>query len=342
MKVWQRWVGLFAAAVLLAATTSADAKPGYIAFPGHHSVELNLKSSHGYEIQIQELNRRSLVLTAYKHPRLGVYLIRHIRARDDGIEARFPGVGRVSVRFHPLGPTHREPGFFPPCHGGETVKQPGYFLGTIRFRGEQEYTAVHANRARGEIVTTAKEICKRSIFDDDSEPEPEENETRLFAYSRSGGQVVGFSASTLHSPLGTSTFFSGYVSERREGMTISRLAIAEGTEDDLVPGDVGDFPVSAAVTPSDPFHGSAVFQRQSGADNAWTGPLSVVLPGAGRVALAGPNFAARLCQGAGCRHGTRKLTALGVPTGEFLTSLVANPEGRATSTPGERIAVLHR
>lgn len=308
MKAWGRWVGLLvcAAGALLLPPAGAVAKPGYVVSPGSHIVELMLKGSHGYAIQIAERNRRYLEVVASKGPSVVLYLTHHIPARDGVIDAKLPGVGRISMRFHPAGPARTEPGFFPPCHGGKTVTQRGYFLGTVHLRGERGYTTVKATRARGKIVTTAKEICNRSIFNDDSEPEPEEDATRLFSYSRSKGRLVRFSASTLgaadlQSP--NSTFFSGSVTEQRGGMVIFRQAIALGPRDDLAPGDAGKFPLTATITPPpDQFHGTAVFHRHSEGKNAWTGSLGVDLPGAGRVALAGASFSSRLCQGAGCKR----------------------------------------
>jgi hypothetical protein len=302
METWRRWALLLACATtaLLLAPVGASAKPGYIVTPGDHAVELTLKGSHGYEISIVARNH-GFELDASRKANVVVYLLRRNRLRGDRIEAKLPGVGRVSLRFHPVGPVHREPGFFPQCRGGETVKQPGYLLGTIRFRGEQGYTAVRATRAQGQIVTRAKEVCKRSIFGH-SKPKGEEHTSRLFAYSRSGGRVVAFSAGTLRNPLSTATFFSGSATDWREGMVIFREAVVLGAEDQFVMGDAGDFPLTASVTPPAPFLGSAAFQRMPEGNNAWTGSLSVDLPGVGPVALAGPDFSARLCQDSGCRR----------------------------------------
>lgn len=308
----------------------ADAKPGYTVFPGFHAEELSLRGSNGYEIQVGELDRRSVWLTAYKGRSQVVYVLRGDHDEGDGIEARFPDVGRVSVRFHQQGRAQREPGFFPPCRGGETARQRGYFSGTIRFRGERGYTVVRAHRARGKITTAAREVCKQSVFDD-SESEPAPDETNLFAYAKSGGRQVGFSARTTHfpaSPPVVFTTFFGFTRERRGRMDITRLALVEGAEEDFSLGDAGDFPRSATVTPPGPFRGSAFLQRASEGDNAWTGSLSIVLPGAGRVALAGPSFTARLCQDAGCRV-KRGSLRVGVREARFLDRTTPLPRGGA-------------
>jgi hypothetical protein len=294
-------------AALFLATPGASAKSGYSVFPGYHEAEMRLKGSRGYEVQISARDRR-VVLTAYKSPSLALYLIPHARQKGDQIEAKFPGVGRISMRFHPAGPPHREPGFFPPCTGGETITQPGYFQGAIRFRGERSFTAVRATRVRGRAITVAKEICKRSIFSKNP-PDPKEDATRLVAYSKSKGRVVTFSGSTTHNLPPPVTSFFGGIYEHRAGMSILRQAYSRGSENELISSTESNFPLSAIATPPDPFHGSASFQR-TGGDNAWTGSLSVSLPGAGRIDLAGQSFAARLCQHSGCHYRTRHLMAL--------------------------------
>jgi hypothetical protein len=285
---------------LLTAPALASAKPGHVVFPGYHEAELNLKGSHGYSIQVTKTNR-FVEMFVDRSPDSAVYLIRRRQTNDDRIEVEFPGVGRVSVEFHPVGPPQKEGGFFPPCKGGKTTKQSGYFQGTIRIRGERGYTSARTDRASGEVATVTKEICKRSIFNH-SKSTPAEGETRLSATSGpKHGRSVALSASTVNFGSTVETFFVGFASERREGMEISRQAFVRGAAADLTLGDTGEYPASATITPPAPFHGSAAFQRVPEGESSWTGSLRVVLPGLGRVALAGPSFSAKLCRDSGCR-----------------------------------------
>ncbi|HEV7483061.1 MAG TPA: hypothetical protein VGO13_08170 [Solirubrobacterales bacterium] len=50
------------------------------------------------------------------------------------------------------------------------------------------------------------------------------------------------------------------------------------------------------LDPPPPFVGSASFRDPADGPPSWTGPLSISLPGAPAVQLAGPNLAARLCR----------------------------------------------
>lgn len=290
-----------AVAALLACAPAASAKPGYVVIPGSHSVELNLKGSHGFRIGAGKVGRYFYFQTADERS-VATYLKLSPKQKGDGIKAKFPGFGRISVRFHPQGPPQHEPAFFPQCEGGATTKQRGQFVGTIRFRGERGYTSVQATRASGEVATTEKEICKRSIFDDG--PDPVVDRTELYAYSRSKGRAVGFDASTLGPADSPFTTFGATVVERRRGMTIFRGTGASGKSSQLVAGDSRPHPLSATVTPPPPFHGSAEFQRTAEGDRSWTGTLSVHFPGLDPVALTGPSFDARFCQRSGCHGNT--------------------------------------
>ncbi len=332
--------GLFTCALvgLLATPTFAAAKPGYIVFPGGHGVELHLEGSNGYSIDITRVGR-STEATASNGSSAVTYLPRPGHPRDDGVDARLPGVGRISVRFHPTGKAQGEPGFFPPCKGGRTTTRRGYFQGVIRLRGERGFTTVRASRARGSVVTKARETCKRSIFGP-SEPQEEANTTQLFASMRSHRRAIAFAASAIDLLTKVFTNFFATTFERREGMVILRQAIVSTPKSSFALGDSGDHPASATVAPPEPFHGSAVFERGENGENSWTGSLSVALPGAGRVRMAGPGFSARLCRNDGCRpSGGQVLVASGPGANRYRRSTRARSSAWLSTTKSASIAV---
>jgi hypothetical protein len=92
---------------LLTTPALAGAKPGYVVFPGHHEVELSLSGSNGYSLQVTKTNR-FVEMFANRGPAFAVYVFRRRQAKDDAIDVDFPGVGRISVEFHPIGPPHKE------------------------------------------------------------------------------------------------------------------------------------------------------------------------------------------------------------------------------------------
>lgn len=295
--------------LLLLAPAGANAMPGYEVTHPVHVAELTLTGSHGYEISISERNRESLAATAanlgtsvFDPWVIAEYRSHQHRVKGDEIAGTFPGLGRVSVQFHPVGSPKRESGFpSQGCRGGGIVGQPGYFEGAIYFRGERGYTTAHATRARGKVFTKAREVCKRIPESEHSLPSGLIT-ARLRATSRSGGRRIHFSVGTFVPlrPMSTGADIQASVDERRNEMRISRYVLASGREDVLLLGDSSDFPVSGTVSPPDPFRGSAVFERGSHGENAWTGSLSIPLPGAGLVPLTGPEFSASLCHEAGC------------------------------------------
>lgn len=295
------------AATLLMLSASADAKPGYVvATAPQRAAEFQIQGSHGYAIHVKLWNHRNLEVAAYKNPDVVIYLTRRVRARGDGFDATLPGIGRIAVRFQAHGPAEHEPRFFPPCKGGVATKQPGFFIGTIRLRGERGFTVARATRVRGQITSTAKEVCKRSIFGKNlNSNKRTEGGARLYAWSSSPNRAVSFLASRLETSDPSSpapVFFSGVAREQRGGMAIFREAALSESSSDFAPEGESEFPPSAAVTPTAPFHGSATFQRDPQGGNTWLGNLSVYLPGLGRVGLAGSGFSARFCQGEDCRH----------------------------------------
>ena len=289
---------------LLVAPSLANAKPGYIAFAGGTQAELGLKGSHGYAIQISGSGRPGVELFVSKRTSVALYLVPRASFHGDRIKAEFPGVGRVSVEFHPSEPARRESGFFDRCKGGESVTRRGYFGGVISIHGERGYTSAHATRAEGQIVTTAREVCKRSMFS--PQPASEEGMTRLSASSRRGGRLVAFYANTIDFPVDRLTYFVADVAERKQGMQILRQALVQAPEKEFALSDASDFPSSATVTPPAPFTGSAIFQRNPGT-NSWLGSLSVELPGAGPTRSAGSRFEATLCQDSGCPPAQRQI-----------------------------------
>lgn len=292
---------LFACAVaaLPAFASSASAKPGYVVSSGSHSVELDLKGSNGFRIGAAKYSR-VVYFQAANGRSVASYVGRSLEPEGNGIKAKFPGIGHISVRFQPQGAPQRESSVFPGCSGGETVRQRGRFVGTIEFRGERGYTSASRTSAPGEVATTEREICKRSIFDESSDPDVDR--TELFAYSRSKGRAIGFDASITGPSWSPTTIFGASIVERRQGVSIFRHTFVSRDGSQLIAGDSRPYPLSATVTPPAPFHGSAEFQRTPEGDRSWTGSLSAYFPGLDLVPLTGPDFDARFCQHSGC-HG---------------------------------------
>jgi hypothetical protein len=293
-------LSLFTATVALGLAQPQDvpAKPGYFVFPGYRESQLTVKGTHGFVISVTQVGHR-VELHASKGNASAIYILPMKNPPRESIRAKFPGLGRVSVRFHPSGEPRRSPPW-PGCRGGEEVLQKGTFSGTIRFRGERGFTRVAASSAPGIVRRFSKEVCKDSDGNDHSRLEPTYS---LVASTKSHGQTAAFTA--LRPAPGAvfndgSTYFGSLLGNKR-GMTILKYAVAITADmDTFAIGGPPERPTSASVAPSSPFRGTATFQGTTDGQAQWEGTLEVDLPGAPGVKLTGPSFSSRLCLNRRC------------------------------------------
>ncbi len=282
------------AAASMAIPPVAAAKPGYFTFPAERRSVLTLRGSRGFQVTIERSAGR-VELTASRQRGSAIYIVHSPKLPPDRIEAKFPGLGRVSLRFQPAGEAQHLPPF---CRGRSSIKQAGTFRGTIRFAGEQGFTRVAATQARGYVYRSFKEVCKRSDVGHGTVTPG----YSLVATARSHGRGIFFTAfrSTEESLIHGDTYYTAVTSERRHGMLIARTALTRARADTFSVEGPNAQPDSAAVSPSSPFRGAATFHATAGAPTEWVGTLSVDLPGAGTVQLAGSPFTAELCLNKRC------------------------------------------
>lgn len=281
-------------AVSLTAFAMASAKPGYVTFPAERKSQLSVKGSGGFQITIARIDNR-VELTASNGSSAAIYVVRPPRMSADQIRATFPGVGRISVRFHALGRVKRWPAF---CGGRPSMKRDGVFRGVIRFKGEQGFTRVVTGQARGFVSQSFKETCKGSGHGNSSTSPV----YALTERSKSpAGQLVFAALRPIEgSPFaGTSSYFASQ-SKRKHGMVSLKVASARGNSNAFEIAGSPSQPTSAVVTPPAPFRGTASFKAVPGGFAEWAGTLAVDLPGVGTVQLTAPRFTPELCLGKHC------------------------------------------
>jgi hypothetical protein len=298
-------VAVLTAALALGSAPTAAAKPGYLVEPPAVELAMSLRGSHGFHISIENIGRR-LMLHASKGEVAADYAVRGHASRRR-IEARFGNLGRVSVRFHRTRRAAR--GIRPPfCKGRAPIRDVGYFEGIIRFKGEQGFTSVSARRARGSVTRDFRQVCKlpnggrpkkpRGNGGDEADGPPV---TFLVAASKVGRRTVFVQSIDFELPgkkgqPGLSLAFVGAaLQERRGRMSISRDTLVEGNSGTVLASAPGVRPVTATMVAPRPFGGTASYSEATDPPT-WSGSLSVRLPGAGAVPLAGPGFAAALCR----------------------------------------------
>jgi hypothetical protein len=282
------------AAAGLAASAVASAKPGYFTVPAERIRQLTVKGTHGFRITITRIAGR-VELTASNGTTAAIYVVRSAKIPMNRFEATFPGLGEVSVRFHPSGRVHREPGF---CERRPSFRQSGIFSGTIRFEGEQGFTRINVDSASGFVFRSFKEVCKGSRGSDSEVPPDYLLEEK--ARSQGGTTVfVAMKSSDASSPDPSARYFASHW-ERQYGMLSVGVVSAQADRDTFATGGSLFRPESATLTPPSPFSGTASFRASPGTLAQWEGTLAVELPGVGSVPLTGSQFRPKLCRGRRC------------------------------------------
>jgi hypothetical protein len=247
-----------------------------------------LEASNGYQALVATLDR-SVILEVQRGNVAAAYLVRG-RVNGDGIRARFGNLGEIAVDFEPLGGERRR--------SNRCMRRArtdiGFFRGRIQFRGEDGYTAVKESRALGLFVEPRPKRCNRSSAGSSAVRGPSLN-TYLSAISRQKGTVTSFALSRKR---GNDLLSLTAVHEERRGaMQILRLSSTTvGGANAFAASGPGVRPPFAFIAAPKPFSGSAVLDAGAAPGSQWTGTLAAWLPGAGKVALAGSEFATSFCR----------------------------------------------
>jgi len=296
------------AAVLLA-STDAVAKDRIEVKPESFVSGFRLKGSNGYDIVVTAYGHKRIALTASKGLGEATYTTRG-HASSTGIEADFGTFGRIAVRFDGSAvPPPRSRGFFMPrirCQGQAAVRQRGAFHGSIRFAGENDFTEVDGQEARGGFVHAFRRVChrpshKRAVKLPPKFQTPILSDT-LILKSKPGSPHTELlvNSSAIDFGRGKPEFLLAMVAansrERVGAVAIKRGAFTVGGPSFLRASETGTYPVVATVKLPKPFTGSATYRKDRGLPPSWTGTLSVSLPGAGSVPLTGESFEPDLCR----------------------------------------------
>jgi hypothetical protein len=313
----------FQMAVCLALALSVQPVGSATAAPESRQLSFRLNGSHGYDIGVVGRGATAYIgvartdLSIDKGIAESLYIAR-AKTSATRLEATFGDLGRVSVRFHPSGKVEhgrRHRG----CRGPDRyTTRFGVFVGSVRFRGEDGYTAAGARRVKGAVVSPAILHCRFfapppsptrvTVWNPPRRPALDarglrsqalasglldhlsEKLTTLQASWRLGLAAQSFGAFGIGN---RAVFFAA--SLQAEGrLAAYRLAFAIGSDGSFGSNDALSV---ASVEPPRPFSGSATFQHFDDGTKSWAGPLAVSFPGAPRVPLTGPLFEVRLNRG---------------------------------------------
>jgi hypothetical protein len=209
------------------------------------------------------------------------YLARGV-AQPERLQATFGKFGKVSMRFRRS--RNREPAKACPF-GRLLIRQRGFFVGNLRFKGEKGYVNVRLHRAKGTILRLGGR-CRIHRRRDGSGPDLDflffKPEAAMLAISRDGVD----STALLAIAAKKKSAFIAFDEESRGRLAIIHMAVVRK------PGKLrfDDTLTSGSLTPPAPFHGTGRYRAAPDGTTTWSGNLSVNFPGAPRFPLTGPGF----------------------------------------------------
>jgi hypothetical protein len=259
-----------------------------------------LEGSNGFSILVASDRRQHLMLETKDEEFSTEYLTKDTIAAPDRIQAKLPGLGSISVRFHPRGPA-RHPSI-PGCNKKPPTVQPGVVRGTIKFTGERGYTTVVAHEATAETEEPTGTFCH---YNPQSEPiVPGLGEWTSKFVAR--GDRIEFSARKYEPGVIDEGAEVRYLAETgealeaasgRTALTICRSAAITAPASTFREAH----PEHLTISPPPPFAGTGALSRTPESVFTWGGDLAVQFPGIDPVPLAGSHYDSRYCRrGEGC------------------------------------------
>jgi hypothetical protein len=231
------------------------------------------------------------------------------------IHASFGSLGSVALRFLPSGRVLHSTTEGGGCSLGAKARV-GAFVGTFRFRGEGDFTALTRHRVRGGVGAPTAPIneaeqgklgcphANRTYVTAPSEVKRRYADGPVGEGTTPGRGVVAIAAAQDEATIFVAWGFSIRHPEE-EGAKPDAcifLAVKEETSGKVSiarevfqAGPVSQCPLdestgSLSVAPEEPFTGTAALQRNADGSTNWLGSLAVSMLGSGFVPLAGPEF----------------------------------------------------
>jgi hypothetical protein len=296
------FIFLIGALLALALPAEAGAKAGYRVDPGGTELILPVHANGGRVISVSA-DSLQRVLLKVERPSSTIEYSTQGRVSRRRIKADFGALGRVDVRldlarFGP-GVLRREH-----CNGHDPIEGIGTYRGMIEFSQEGGVPEVSVARGRAHFERRFRQVCKRR----QPQPKPglypklerKEEEGLLTVRGKGEGRTVRLWATIIafrRHPAYSGGWWRVAVSERREGVRITRATGSYFYHNRFIMSRRGKEPETVEVESPKHFSGRALYSQSPGSTPSWTGDLSVDLPGAEGVRLAGPEFSADLCRG---------------------------------------------
>ena len=141
-------------------STSAGAESKPVVLPAQMTAELALPRAGGFELSIAASAEKSGdVVTVSASDGLFLASVYSVEGSFSTrvLRASYGRMGRVSLRFHPTETRREEPPSV--CEGRPTIVSEGFYVGRVRFRGEEGYVEVDTRRAKGALTRSRRMVC---------------------------------------------------------------------------------------------------------------------------------------------------------------------------------------
>jgi hypothetical protein len=294
--------------LLLAA--NAHATSGYRVYPGGVELTLPVERSDGHVTSVSA-DGTGRVKVKLEEASSALEVSTTGRVSSQRIAASFGAFGRIDVRLR-----MNQPQWNPPhtgrCHGTGSLYQEGIYRGTISFSPMQGVPEISTTSGQVYYERRFRQVCRRRrprpISSPHAKLERRLEEADLTVHGKADGRTVRLHATIFafrRSPAYSAGTVQATAYERRGAVRITRRIGKTFGRHQFVMSRRGEDPETVKVQLPTPFAGQASYSRGANALPSWTGNLSVDMPGAAGVALAGVGFSAVLCRGkvAGCRYG---------------------------------------
>lgn len=294
--------GVLAVVAALLLAPGATAKPREFTLPGSQIAEFKAKASNGFNLFVQASDE-GFVYADFAKGATSVSYTTKANPADlaaGRIDATLPGIGRIAVDFQARGKPERY-GPYKGCKGRGGRTDRGFFVGTVKLRGERNFTAIERTRLRGAVKQTYRQTCKRTKTEPPKKGGGKENwfdQTTLTVNGERAGGSLFFGAfrwevDELSTPLEEVTYVAG-LSVQKQGLRVLRVVAVDGGPRTFT-ATAPDAPSTATVAAPQPFSGTGSFALAADGSPLWTGDLSVELPGIEPLLLTGKQLKAELC-----------------------------------------------
>lgn len=248
-----------------------------------------LKGTNGYSVLVLAFSKPhftegEVLVWVSKKNAAALYFV-PAKVTATSIDADLGRVGVIAAEFEPSGPPER---VHASCkRGGASTFDPGAWVGTIEFEGEEGFTEARRSRAKATVSPFVDAGCGGTLIGETMGAQV--HGARLVARSATKKQAIYLQANQNYP--GAPVYLETSIEERHAGLVVSREVAG------YYPPDAFEFAPSlgsATLTPPAPFAGYATFYRNAKPANRLTGNLTVDLPGRADVSLAGGRFKAAL------------------------------------------------